>query len=1139
MKDKLSTRIKFLMAFMLGLMAILFLSSFKTMIINGEAYRVESDTKRIKDVYTKAARGDILDRNGKVLATSKNQFVALLHADDLTTQDRSNANKDLAKLASLLEEDGVTYTEESPLTAYYLAYKNDKDYIKNKDLPVRKLAKTIVDKGLVEDFLLLESSDGWPYSNLSRAISVLEARSQKDLEVKLDPKTEVLVFKNTDIDKEPMEYLLEEIGDNTAIIETILAHPMARKLTFDLAQSKALAKDMEIKDLVYTEDIKFLHNKAGLAQDFKGIDFDSEPKDDFIKVSTSNLDKLLIQKVEAGGLKPGEILIKAMEKDLDKDLGIDLILDEDMPKYSYKKGVESSLSPLDALVKEAKAWKGLGDFLTSEDMKFLAQEANTQAGDTPNISVLDWSYIFIKNKSDFLEKYKIKEGAMANQTLVDLREYYEITIEDSYQAQAIANLNIKLDSQGYRAFEPVVLSYGLKKETVARIEEQVKNPGIEVDQIPVRFYPNGQRAAHVLGYIGKIAQDEEIETYVKERGYQPSDLIGKTGVEESFEETLRGRDGKKAVQIDSVGNTTNVLSETPPVKGNSLYLSLDMDLQKVAEESLAHALDQLRKGENFYSKWGEGLLRPNESEGRPHLDANSGSVVVLDVKTGEVLALANEKTYDPNLFARGISQADWDSLFPEDDKNPLADRPLLNVAMQTEVSPGSIFKLCVALAGLENGMDPHDTVNCTGYIDMGDHRFGCWIYNQYGGAHGYEDVIGAIRDSCNYYFYGLALGENPNTGEAVGTKLSVEDIREYAIKLGLEDQTGVEINIPFEASGQSPNPEDKKTIIKYLLAEMLDEKIEDYIKDGITLNPDSKKDLIKKIVDLVDGEDMDYYDLEAKLEDWGLDMTKTFEASDENIAERIKYTYLDQAKWNITDMLNIVIGQGQNAYTPLQMANYVSTIANGGFRNKLTLINKVTSSDGYKVLLQNEAIRDKISLKNYDNLNYIKTGMNEASHFGTLETVFGPFPVEIGLKTGTAERAGINPETGRGFDDYSWMIAFAPYDDPQIAICTLLYQAGSGSNGAPIIREIVGQYLGIEPEDPYLSYEDLNNGPSLDKEDGEGEDIETGVEANEDPGQDWPEEDILEDDWSEDEWTEEYWPDESEYEPGYEEDWDE
>ena len=1138
MKDKLSTRIKFLMAFMLGLMAILFLSSFKTMIINGEAYRVESDTKRIKDVYTKAARGDILDRNGKVLATSKNQFVALLHADDLSTQDRNKTNKDLARLAGLLEEDGVTYTDDSPLTAYYLAYKNEKDYIKNKDLPVRKLAKIIVDKDLVEDFLLLETSEGWTYSNLARAISVLEARSQKDLEVEIDSKTGDLVFKDSMIDSKPMTYLIEEIGDNTAIIETILGHPMARKLSLNLAQSKGLAKDIELVDLVFTEDIKYLHNKAHLAQDFKGINLDSSPKDDFIKISTSNLDKLLTQKVEAGGIKPGENLIKAMEKDLGKDLGIDLILDEDIPKYSYKKKVESSLSSLDALVKEARDWKGLGDFLTGEDMKFLAQEANTQAGDTPNISVLDWSYIFTKNKKDFLEKYKIKEDALANEALVDLRDFYEITIDESYQAQVIANLNIKLDSQGYRAFEPIILSYGLKNTTVAKIEEQIKNPGIEVDQIPVRYYPHGQRAAHVLGYIGKIAQDEEIKTYVEEKGYQPSDLIGKTGIEQSFEESLRGRDGKKAVQIDSVGNTTNVLRETPPVKGNSLYLSLDMDLQKVAEESLSHALDQLRKGENFYSKWGEGLLRPNESEGRPHLDANSGSVVVLDVKTGEVLALANEKTYDPNLFARGISQADWDSLFPEDDKNPLADRPLLNVAMQTEVSPGSIFKLGVALAGLENGMDPHDTVNCTGYIDMGDHRFGCWIYNQYGGAHGYEDVIGAIRDSCNYYFYGLALGENPNTGEAVGTKLSAEDIREYAIKLGLEDQTGVEINIPFEASGQSPNPEDKKTIIKYLLAEMLDERIEDYTKEGVSLNPDSKKDLIGKIVDLVDEEDLDYYDLEAKLDSWGLDMTKTFEESDENIAERIKYTYLDQAKWNITDTLNIVIGQGQNAYTPLQMANYVSTIANGGFRNKLTLINKVTSSDGYKVLLQNEAIRNKISLKNYDNLNYIKTGMNDASHFGTLDTFFGPFPVEVGLKTGTAERAGINPETGRGFDDYSWMIAFAPYDDPQIAICTLLYQAGSGSNGAPIVREIVGEYMGIEPEEAYLSYEDLENGPSQSDDDSIAEDTDSDDEINEDLDQEWSEE-VIEDNWSEDEWAEEYWPEESDNDLDYEEDWDE
>lgn len=1109
-------RIKIVAVVLIIAMVILLVASFRLMVVHGEFYRHTSDTKRIKDVYTKAPRGDILDRNGKVLATSRNSFTVQLYADDLKRQDVDSKNEDFKSLVALLEEDGVNYGEENPIEMYKFIYKDIDDYFKEDKLAEDKVIDIILEEDLIKDFLELYSTEYFNFSNASRAINVLEHRSQEELPLIVDMEDSfTIAYREEEIKNQtsledqaqllvdPMDYLsqqIDNIENNEAVLGNILAHPISRKLTYDMLESKGLLGNIAMEDYVFADDIDYFHNKVGLAKDYEGISLDSEAKDDFVFISGDNLEVLLqlvdIDPETGEELVPAQELIDAIEAERNEDLDLAVSIEDGKVDLYYKEGVSTTETPLDQLVRLGQESGILYDFLTREDIKFLAQDANTMAGDTPHISVLDWNYVFVKNKADILKKYNLPEHIGADQALDGIANYYEIESENDFEKLRLVGLNIALDSQGYRSFEPIIITYGLKEETVAKIEEQIFNSGIEVSQHPVRYYPEGTRAAHVLGYMGKISQPNEIQTYVENRGYAPNDLIGKTGVEESFESSLKGREGKKVVQVDSVGNTTDVLAETPPVKGNSLYLTIDMDLQEVAENSLEHALEQLRQGKNFQSKWGEAPLRINESEGRPHYNANSGAVVVLDVNTGEVLALANQKTYDPNLFSTGISEADWKSLFPEDDENPLADRPLLNVAMQTEVSPGSIFKLVPSVAALDLGLSPYTEINCTGYVDIGDARFGCWIYNQYGGAHGYENMYEAIRDSCNYYFYGLAMGGNPDTGEQIGLQLGVDDIRKYAMELGLDEPTGIEINIPYESSGAMPNPDEKRWIIKNQLASVLEEELENYVREDVNLNPDTKAQMISDIVGLIDYPDMEYDELANRLEEIGIDIGVSVGASGENIVDRIKYTYIDQGNWNITDMLNVVIGQGQNAYTPLQMANYSAILCNGGYRNKVSVIKEVTSADGSTSLLKNEPTRERIDLKSYDSLEVIKDGMNMASHFGSIEQVFGAFPVEVGLKTGTAERDGLNPETGQEFDDYSWMIAFAPYEDPQIAICTLLYQAGSGSNGAPIVREIIGEYMDISPEE-YEDGEDYLDDQSLesseDPEDLASQDPEDGI----------------------------------------------
>ena len=174
--------------------------------------------------------------------------------------------------------------------------------------------------------------------------------------------------------------------------------------------------------------------------------------------------------------------------------------------------------------------------------------------------------------------------------------------------------------------------------------------------------------------------------------YSPNDIIGKTGVEEKFETELRGKNGVRRVEVDVLGNTTNILDEEKAIPGNNIYLTMDLKLQKVAEEALKYTLEEIQVGGTFESKWGDYKFGTSKSKRRPYINATSGAVVVTDVKTGELLALANYPAYDPNLFSTGISSTDWASLFPENEEDLLAPRPLYNIAIQTAIQPGSTFK---------------------------------------------------------------------------------------------------------------------------------------------------------------------------------------------------------------------------------------------------------------------------------------------------------------------------------------------------------------------------------------------------------------------------------------------------------------
>ncbi|MBD3162532.1 MAG: penicillin-binding protein 2, partial [Candidatus Eisenbacteria bacterium] len=286
---------------------------------------------------------------------------------------------------------------------------------------------------------------------------------------------------------------------------------------------------------------------------------------------------------------------------------------------------------------------------------------------------------------------------------------------------------------------------------------------------PARRYPHGSLAAHLIGYVGEVSE-EEIARGIGERPYRRKDLIGRTGVEAAYEEELRGIDGIETVGIDALGRRTNLFGElpsTPAIRGNDLLLTIDLDLQRAAEQ----ALDSV-------PSW----LEPDLAEPpgpRP------GALVALDPRNGEILAMASRPTFDPNRFVRGLSAEQWRRLSG-------AGFPLLNRAIQSSYPPGSTFKTITALAGLEiGGIDPTRPMprSCIGYLPFGNRRFRCWKRQ----GHGSLALRAAIVQSCDVYFYQL------------GMLLGTERMMDYAGACSLGAPT--RIDLPQERTSLIPTVE--------------------------------------------------------------------------------------------------------------------------------------------------------------------------------------------------------------------------------------------------------------------------------------------------------------------------------------------
>ncbi|MBI4414953.1 MAG: penicillin-binding protein 2 [Candidatus Kerfeldbacteria bacterium] len=454
-------------------------------------------------------------------------------------------------------------------------------------------------------------------------------------------------------------------------------------------------------------------------------------------------------------------------------------------------------------------------------------------------------------------------------------------------------------------------------------------PGVHVVVSASREYLGGSAFSHLLGYTGNISPEELARAHPAQR-YLMVDQIGKTGLERSYELTLRGIDGQKQIEVNAVGKEQRVIATEPPVLGKDLWLSIDANLQQETQRALDAAVGRLR--------------------------LDGGAVVVMDVRNGEILALASSPTFDNNIFVRGGPEERYTDLL-HDQRNPLFNRSVAG-----QYPPGSTIKPLLAAAGLEERViTGSTTVQSTGGITIGQWSFPDWK----AGGHGVTDIRKAIAWSVNTFFYTLGGGTDTFSGLGLDRMLS------YLREFGLGAKSGVDI--PGEATGFLPSREWKET---------------------------TKKE-----------------------------------------------------KWYIGDTYHLAIGQGDVLVTPLQMASATSTIANNGGLFQPHLVHAIGDSSR-RTEVQRAA--ERYGFVSPSNLKIVREGMRQAVLDGSAAAVQNGIPQPVAAKTGTAQY-GAQKAT------HAWFTAFAPYDDPQVALAVVVEGGGEGTATAlPVARDVLASYFQLQ-----------------------------------------------------------------------------
>ena len=580
----------------------------------------------------------------------------------------------------------------------------------------------------------------------------------------------------------------------------------------------------------------------------------------------------------------------------------------------------------------------------------LEQNGDSYTDNLPlSINPIGFTMETEEEQKKWKKEMEIDENATAEQVFEKLKEKYEITNENIEEVRKIMTLRYEINIQGYSSTSAIEIAENISETSLAIFNEQnAKFPGLSITQKPQRTYLKGNLASHVLGYMGRI----ETEEYEKNKDvYDMNDVVGTSGVEYVLEKFLRGTDGTKQIDMSVDGTVTDEYITKEAVAGNNVVLTIDAKLQQVVQDALKTNIEKIRNG---------GFSQQSDTAG--------GACIVMNVKIGEVLALASYPDFEPQAFIGGISSEKWN----EYTTNLM---PLKNRAIQEANAPGSIFKMITAIAALESGVtNTTEQVYDSGVYRYYNQKLPCWYYTDYGVGHRWQNVSAAIKNSCNYYFCEM------------GQRLGIDKLVEYASGFGLGKKTGIELL--GETAG--------------------------------TLA-----------------------------------------------------TSLNNEPGNI---LNLSIGQGANSFSVIQMAKYISMVANGGKDLDVTIIKSVIDENGNEIPKEQveEVVNERLGLEKtelkdmnikQENLQAVLEGMKSVTteSGGTANSFFRGFDIEVGGKTGSAE-------VGNGKVN-AWFAGFAPYEDPEIAVVVMVENGKHGSYTAEPVRDIIAEYFGMNLQEAQESME--------------------------------------------------------------------
>ena len=616
---------------------------------------------------------------------------------------------------------------------------------------------------------------------------------------------------------------------------------------------------------------------------------------------------------------------------------------------------------------------------------------------------------------------------------------------------------------------PVVIAKDVSYSTVSEIEgRSMMLEGFDIAVGSQRVYPRGSLASHIIGYVGPISSYETYNSELKPQGYALSDTIGLDGVEYTMEreltENISLRSGSRVMEKDNNGKLTRELSSTEPRDGNNVKLTIIASYQQAAERAIednVRSTRSVQEGKLANPQWLENnrsKISDRDWDEFSLLLAETGVLMVLDVNTGNVLAMAQYPTYDLNaLIAGGDAAAE----ILTDERNVM-----MNYAIQQRAEPGSTYKMVTALAALVNkAITPVDKISDGGPFTKYTHNENeaptCWIAKNLRYQHNDQTVIEGLAHSCNYFFYEIASRLYGDTGSNL--------LYQYAVNMGLTSKTGIELKgearslVGNQANLYDPSVSlgEQRTWTPTLVAAKIKQHLQGVgATNGISYNDERLDKCIKRMMDMAveTAQDRWVSSLQVILMD---ELNMPRETAMKAAVVSDIYNYLNDIKWGGSLEIQTAIGQGITMVTPAAMSRYIAALGNGGRVWNLHIIDSVISPEGEVISKTSPSLFNQLEgVDAY--LPYIRAGMEgvvDDSGTAAKHVRGWAYRKEIWAKTGTSQitRGKVKID----LENNAWFCALSPFStDAEIAMICFIPNGYSGGECSVAVKEFVTWWMG-------------------------------------------------------------------------------